>query len=533
MPSELAIFLSLFFGTFVSEDASVVAAGLLIASGKSTVAAPVLGALLGIFVSDLALAGVGRLARRGSHHPWVARFSPSEPELKRASAWFERHGLWVLIISRFVPGTRSLTGFTAGYLRVPALRFAFAFLAASSLWTILAVLAVARLGETAIRRWEAGAPLAAAVLVGVLVMVGAAMFTVKTLLDPRRRILLRARWHRLTRFEFWPTWVVYTPVVLHMALVLWPRHRRALAWTAVNPALPLGGLQGESKSDILSRLDRAGAPVAPWRLIPAGPVEERLRLVREFAGETWPLVLKPDVGERGTGVAVVRSPAEAESRLKASNEPLIAQKFIPGEEFGVFYVRKPGEPTGFVFSVTGKHLPEVTGDGVQTLAELILAHPRGPLLWKHFQKLHAARLEGVLPAGERVALTQLGNHCLGAVFLDRNHLSSPALAAALDSFMLRAEGLFFGRFDLRSPSEEALRRGEFTLFELNGVSSEPGHIYDPEKGTAVKGWQALIRQWSLAWEIGAANARQGAKVAGWRDLWKVAFPARTSSDRAG
>src|SRR5690606_36239354 len=135
----------------------------------------------------------------------------------------------------------------------------------------------------------------------------------------RGRRLLLSRWRRLTRWEFWPRWAFYPPVVLY---VLWLalRHRVLLGFTAVNPAIPGGGFAGESKSGILGGL--AGRPerVARYTALPAAlPAEERVARAAAFQATlpaAWPLVLKPDIGERGSGVAITRTDAEVRAYLE-------------------------------------------------------------------------------------------------------------------------------------------------------------------------------------------------------------------------
>jgi len=41
-------------------------------------------------------------------------------------------------------------------------------------------------------------------------------------------------------------------------------------------------------------------------------------------------------------------------------------------------------------------------------------------------------------------------------------------------------GFNFGRVDVKSPSQEALQRGEFVVIEVNGVASLPTHMFDPK-----------------------------------------------------
>jgi hypothetical protein len=53
-----------------------------------------------------------------------------------------------------------------------------------------------------------------------------------------------------------------------------------------------------------------------------------------------------------------------------------------------------------------------------------------------------------------------------------------------------------------------LRRGEFTVIELNGVAGEPAHIYDPAVSLR-QAYSALLGHWRLAYEIGACNRSLG------------------------
>jgi hypothetical protein len=124
------------------------------------------------------------------------------------------------------------------------------------------------------------------------------------------------------------------------------------------------------------------------------------------------------------------------------------------------------------------------------------------------RRTHAARIDRVPEPGERVTLVELGSHCRGALFLDGRHLLSPALAEAVDAVARQFDGFHFGRFDVRAESVEHFTAGSFRVVELNGVTSEATHIYDP--GTPL--WHAyptLFRQWQIAFEIGAANRRRG------------------------
>jgi hypothetical protein len=337
----------------------------------------------------------------------------------------------------------------------------------------------------------------------------------------RGRRLLLGSWRRLTRWEFWPRWAVYPPVAAY-GLWLALRYRSVTLFTAVNPGIGAGGgLVGESKSEILRGLAGAGEKVAAWTVVERGAVDAREGVVRVFAEtQGWPVVLKPDVGERGSGVVIARDAGAAREALTAEPGVLIAQRYVPGVEYGVFYVRRPGAECGEIFAVTDKRMVHVEGDGRRTLEELILADDRAVCMGEFFLKKYATRLDEVPAAGARVTLTELGTHCRGAVFLDGAELVTPELEAAVERVSRTFEGFYFGRYDVRSASAEAFQRGEFSVIELNGLTSEATSIYDPRHSVWF-GWRVLCEQWRLAFQIGADNRARGVRPLRVREVWAL------------
>lgn len=328
----------------------------------------------------------------------------------------------------------------------------------------------------------------------------------------RQRRLLLSTWRRLTRWEFWPPWAFYPPVVAYLVFLM-VKHRSATLFTAANPGMPAGGFVGESKFDILRRLSASAGRVAAAELLP-GHLGLATKLDRATAFMTahaigFPVVLKPDQGQRGSGVVVVRSAAMLADCLARSTADTIIQEYAPGAEFGVFYYRRPSEPRGHIFSVTEKRFPTVHGDGRGTLEELILGDDRAVCMARFHLDRHRERLQDVPPAGERVELVELGTHCRGAEFVDGEAVLTPALEDAFDEVSRGFDGFCFGRFDVRTPLVEDFRMGRnFKIVELNGVTSEATHIYDP----ATSLWAAyrvLFEQWRIAFEIGAENRRLG------------------------
>lgn len=517
--------------TLVSEDLTCLASGALVARGTLGLAPAVAACFLGILVGDVLLFLCGRWlgARALERAPFV--WFLDEARVAEARSWLERRGGIVILSSRFLPGARLPTYFASGALGTSPVRFTLWFALAGLLWTPLVVATAAGLGGE-LARFDSVGGNALAWLLGTLAAGWFLLVLARSLCTWRGRALWRARVRRLTRFEYWPIGALYLPV---FALVLARTLRgQGLVFTAANPALPHGGFVGESKRAIYRQLAAAQAPLPPHLELAAGEAPDvRALAVSEFRrarGLAFPLVVKPDAGQRGEGVRIVRDEAALALAL-AEREALVVQAHVAGEEFGLFYARRPGAP-GELLSITKKVLPEVVGDGRSTLERLILADPEHLPMARFFLAGHREALARVPAAGERVRLGELGTHCRGARFLDGRQHASAALQAELERIAAGLPGFCFGRFDVRAPSDAALERGEFLILELNGVTSEAAHIYDPRHGW-LDAWRSLLGQWRLAYAIGAENARLGARVSTWSELWTAVRDYRGLAARRG
>lgn len=521
-PSEVAaavgvtlvvLMLLIAVATLVTEDLTCIAAGLLVAHGRLSYFAAAAACFAGIFIGDMLLYAAGRYLGR----PWLRRaplrWLVSPRDVEHSSHWFAHRGPVVILMSRFLPGTRLPTYVAAGVLRTPILRFTLYFGAAAALWTPVLVALAALVGARAFIYFELFSRYAVAGVVVVAVGVWLSLKLVVPLFTWQGRRQLRGRWCRLRRWEFWPPWAFYPPVILHW-LWLSLRYRSLTLFTAANPAIADGGFIGESKVAILSQL--APAAVARFRYVEAeASMAEKVAAVRSFlAGEglQLPVVVKPDEGQRGSGVEVARTWPEVEAAVARMVHPFVVQEYVAGPELGVFYLRRPGEERGRIVSITEKHLPVVVGDGERTIEELILGDPRAVCVSHLYLEGLADRRDEVPEPGEMVALTDLGTHCRGAVFRDGGRHLTPELEAAIDRISRSFDGFYFGRYDLRAPSVEAFRRGEeIKVLELNGVTSEATHIYDP--GTSLlQAYRMLFRQWRWAYEIGRRNRERGAPI---------------------
>jgi hypothetical protein len=344
----------------------------------------------------------------------------------------------------------------------------------------------------------------------------------------RGRRLLLGWWRRTTRWEFWPAWLIYPPVVVYIIYLGFKHNNGFMDFTSVNPCMLFGGLLGESKSRTLASFG-PDVPEFPKFVLIENRIDvaesvDKLGAFMDGEGLSFPVVLKPDVGERGQGVAVIRSWEEAIAYFEKCSEPVLAQEFVGGYEFGLFYVRNRKEERGRIISIGAKSLPWVDGDGTSDLEELILRDDRAVCLAPVFLRKFAKRLGEVPAAGETIFLTELGTHCRGAVFSNGwDQVWSEELENRVEALSRRSDGFFFGRYDVRTPSPEALRdSGEFQVLEVNGVTSERAEIYEP--GSSLRdAYRKFFEQWSLAFQIGEINVMYGQRPARIRDVLVAAW----------
>ena len=505
----MSLLVTLALGTLLSEDLACIAAGLMISRGEVFAPAAIAACAVGIYTGDVALWIAGRsIGPRLLAWPRVAALLPAQ-RAPRFAAWFDRHARALILGSRMAPGTRLPLYLAAGACPTRFIPFAGWTSVAVAAWTPILVGASALLGNQSGRL--AGGLAAGRTLTLLSLIVALLGWRLALNLTSRRaRFRLGAAVSRIWRWEFWPMWLFYAPVAIWTAWLAL-RHGGYRTLTAANPGMPDGGVVGESKFEILSRLP------AEWT-IPSAVVEpgsaatRAAALDRVVADRLWsfPLVLKPDVGQRGTGVRLARTPQEAGAYLSRMPGRVLIQPYHQGPfEAGVFYYRIPGSIRGRVLAITDKHFPTVSGDGRSTLEALVWAHPRYRMQARMFISRLGDRRNEVPAAGERRQVGIAGNHAQGTMFTDGLWMLTPALERRIDAIASCYEGFFIGRFDIRYQDRAAFMRGEdLAIVELNGATAECTNIYDPD-GSLLSAYRQLFLQWRLVFAIGAANRRHG------------------------
>lgn len=354
--------------------------------------------------------------------------------------------------------------------------------------------------------------------------------------EGRQRI--KAAIERVMNHEYWATWILYIPVSWWgIKWILSGKGIRTLG--AVNPGYANdGGVQGESKIDINSKLGNDQAILKCVLIDDDDNIDRRIaRAIDVVETDTeiggLPVICKPDVGEHGVGVQLAKSMKEVAEYSRMQPDAFVIQKFHPGVcEVGVLWTRniesiKQPEwdgSTGDIYAITVKHFPSVIGDGKRTVRQLILQDRRHRRQAAMFIERMMDQSSLVPGDGETFSLGFAGNHAQGAMFCDGSELNTPALKERIEQIVCgfcddNGRGFDIGRFDLRCDSLEALAHGEgFGIVELNGVASEPTNLYDPDR-SIIWAWRLLGGYWKRVGLIAQARIKTGTGEAVDRSTW--------------
>lgn len=319
---------------------------------------------------------------------------------------------------------------------------------------------------------------------------------------------------KLKSWEYWPFGIVQFPAIIYY-LWLSLRARSFFFFSASNPGIEMGGMFGESKFGILEKIPSRYK--AKTVLIKAPATKEVVLTALKQNDFSFPVIFKPDLGERGFMVKRINTESDIAEYLQKMKYDFLVQELVDLPlEFGVFYCRFPWMKNGSVTSVVGKEMLSVTGNGVATLRQLILGFDRAKLQWEKLQISYKDRLDEIIPEGTKIQLVSIGNHALGTKFLDGNYLINDKLSHSFDELALQIDGFYFGRFDLRCGSIDDLYACNVKVMELNGCGAEPAHIYQPGF-SFLAATVVLLKHWRNIFIIARANARGGVPYISYRE----------------
>jgi hypothetical protein len=314
---------------------------------------------------------------------------------------------------------------------------------------------------------------------------------------------------RLSQWEHWPTLAYYIPLIPFFIIRAFKAGHIAHFLTA-NPGILYSGCGTESKSETLKLVPEEYRPKGIL-VLKTDSIEKKMGLFNK-TNLVYPVIAKPDIGFRGYLVKKIDTENDLINYFTHVDEDIIVEEFIPYiNELGIFYYRIPGEKKGKITSITDKKFISVVGDGKCNLLELINKDERAFLYVDLFKIIHKDKMKMIYDKGHEITLTYIGNHSKGTQFLNGNHLISKELEDFIDEICNRIDGWYYGRLDIKYKSfEKLLQKEDFKILEVNGIISEPTHIYDASHKNAsfFEAVKTLNKHWKIMGEIALVNNRE-------------------------
>lgn len=279
-------------------------------------------------------------------------------------------------------------------------------------------------------------------------------------------------------------------------------------FSATNPAIKSSGNGTESKFKTIMLVPEKHRPKSVF--IPKNRCFKKVLQQLEEQEISFPLIAKPDIGFRGLLVKKIHQKTALKEYLEKYPIAIIIQEFLDYKnECGVFYHKNPNHKKGHISSLTLKHFLSVTGNGTATLKELILADDRAKLYIDLFSEIHKENMNKVPEKEEIIQLTAIGNHSKGTQFINGNHLISEQLENTFDKLSNAINGWYYGRVDIKYNSFEELENGtDFKILEINGIISEPTHIYDSKSLTYFQALKTIRAHWKSLFNIAINNHKE-------------------------
>ena len=329
---------------------------------------------------------------------------------------------------------------------------------------------------------------------------------------------------KITNWEAWPFKLIYAPLVPMWA---WNMLKSGAVWyfTSSNPKLTFGGMDGEPKKEMYDLLPEHLYP-ATFNVMPADAFE---KITTQLAAKNivYPLVVKPEVGCAGVLFRVIKNEAELKNyHEQVPVEYIVQQLVLYPMEVSVFYIRHPKATKGTVTGFLHKIPLQVKGNGMDTLEQLVLAHPKAAKRIAELFSKHKEHWHVVIPSDEKYMLSHAANHNRGAHFIDLKAHIDEQLVSVFDAISHEIDDFFYGRYDILCNSIEELKAGKnYSILEYNGCGAEPNHIYDSGY-SLIAAYKEILKHWKALYEISRYNRLQGIKP--WPFVKGLKFRAYTN-----
>ncbi|MGK0309015.1 MAG: hypothetical protein ACI8RP_001983 [Urechidicola sp.] len=210
-------------------------------------------------------------------------------------------------------------------------------------------------------------------------------------------------------------------------------------------------------------------------------------------------------------VQKINTEIELKKYLKKYPLNIIIQEFIKYKnECGIFYYRLANEKTGHITSITLKKFLSIIGDGKSTLSELILNDERASIYYDIFKDIHRRELNLIPKKNKEVLLSSIGNHSKGTQFKNGNGLISDELTTIIQEIEQHIEGWNYGRLDIKYDTfDKVLSDKKFKILEINGIISEPTHVFDASTYSYFDALKAIRKHWKILYNVSTTNHELG------------------------
>jgi membrane protein DedA with SNARE-associated domain len=495
--------------TFVSEDLAYLYGLIAVQLNQLPPWTFILFYSMGVVAGDIGIYAIGFFLRFSSNtrigrilRKW---FTTSPHKKPSRFGRFEEF----LVCTRFIPGSRIPTYIYCGLSQYSLLKFSVILFVSGLFYTSFGILLISLIPETSVQQMNGWEKLATSVIVACSTILFFKLLVFLRQTKLRYGESLKPLWikiYRLKHLEFWPPLMFYLPFVPYYIYLLF-RYRGFTDCLSSNPCIYMSGMIGENKSE-LDHLIQSSLPSHHLKTfaLPKNNINTALDVIHRQQLK-FPLIVKPDSGQRGGDVELAQNSEHLSKVLDKSRRPLVIQEYCPHElEWGLFYVRLPGRPQGSVFSITEKQFPKVTGDGTSNLWQLVQSQHE--LRWRFDWIFSSPELDPLsIPSRDKTfKLVERGNHSKGCLFRDGSRWIESPEADTVSRALDKIADFHIGRVDIRFESFGALQKGEFKIIEINGAGAESTNIYDPSL-SAWKVYSTLAKQWSLIFKIGRINRK--------------------------
>jgi membrane protein DedA with SNARE-associated domain len=163
--------LLIILSTLFSEDLACIGAGLMVANGMISFWPAAVAAVAGIYVGYFSLYFAGRLLGNTIFGIAPFKWMVKKENVLSAEAWFEKKGPIILVLSRFIPGSRFPVYLSAGILKTSFWRFLLYFGITALVWTPVFVWLSVFAGSELLRFYENYESYALWTFLGIIVFV--------------------------------------------------------------------------------------------------------------------------------------------------------------------------------------------------------------------------------------------------------------------------------------------------------------------------------------------------------------------------